>query len=420
MTTGAQETKRSFYRELLALAPSSAKAFVLRKQEEGLPLSTAENWRSHSLRGLHELSLYLPGKPAKIEKNLREKLAALKSPSGQWVRIVIVNGRFEPAFSDSVDPTRIEVQTIEQKESPLWSSKQSQGQLFYSEIIDHFGAESLAIKINAGVRLGLHLIHCFSSSDPEKNNLFLTRQALSLSKDVQLDLFESRVFVEELAPALHFQSREFELGEGSRLSLGSFGEKVSLKEFSNTRFICPEPNTELNIFRDGGQCDLSRIDEYFHLSGEGSRARLHTSASLTDEDVLDLRSHIDIKASKIDVAQNHRILLDGQSQSIFSGRIHIHENIRGVAAQQSSKALFLSEKAQSHSLPSLLIDSEDVKCAHGATMGQLSQDEIFYLQSRGISALDARSLLCRGFLLDGLSASTDLALWKERWSQAQG
>lgn len=93
-------------------------------------------------------------------------------------------------------------------------------------------------------------------------------------------------------------------------------------------------------------------------------------------------------------------ILDGDSKGIFTGKIFIHPKAQRVASGQLNKNLLLSKKAQVHSQPQLEIFADDVKCSHGSTTGQLSDEEVFYLEARGIPADKARSLLAHGFGLE--------------------
>lgn len=96
-------------------------------------------------------------------------------------------------------------------------------------------------------------------------------------------------------------------------------------------------------------------------------------------------------------------ILDGASRGVFSGRINVHKNAQKTDAKQTNKSLLLSKHAQVESKPQLEIFADDVKCTHGATIGQLDEESIFYLRSRGINHGDARSLLTFAFAGENLN-----------------
>mgnify|MGYP005686994099 FL=1 len=93
----------------------------------------------------------------------------------------------------------------------------------------------------------------------------------------------------------------------------------------------------------------------------------------------------------------HNIVADG-GKCTFNGRIHIHEDANGTDATLANKNLGLGKNATINTKPELEIYTDDVTCAHGATIGQLSDQELFYLTSRGISPESAQALLSEGFL----------------------
>ena len=95
--------------------------------------------------------------------------------------------------------------------------------------------------------------------------------------------------------------------------------------------------------------------------------------------------------------QLYKAVLDGKSQSVFAGRIRIERNAQAVNSKQYTKSLLMSEEAESDAKPALEIYADDVKANHGATVGQLDDAQIFYLQSRGITKEKARQLVATAF-----------------------
>jgi len=105
--------------------------------------------------------------------------------------------------------------------------------------------------------------------------------------------------------------------------------------------------------------------------------------------------------------EHYRSVLDDRSRSVFHGRIRVHENAQKTDAHQLNKSLLLSADAEADCKPQLEIYADDVKCSHGATVGQLDEASRFYLQSRGIDAETARALLTLAFAQEVL---TDLKI----------
>jgi Fe-S cluster assembly protein SufD len=121
------------------------------------------------------------------------------------------------------------------------------------------------------------------------------------------------------------------------------------------------------------------------------------------------RQHID-NHTRIDHARPHctshelyKGILDGKAHGVFNGKIVVHQDAQKTDAKQTNKTLLLSEDAVINTKPQLEIYADDVKCTHGATIGQLDADAIFYLRSRGLGRQEARSLLTYAFANDVIS-----------------
>jgi Fe-S cluster assembly protein SufD len=95
--------------------------------------------------------------------------------------------------------------------------------------------------------------------------------------------------------------------------------------------------------------------------------------------------------------QLYKGILDGKSRAVFNGKVFVRHGAQQTDAKQTNKNLLLSPEARVDTKPQLEIFADDVKCAHGAAVGQLDQDELFYLESRGIKPALARNLLTYGF-----------------------
>jgi Fe-S cluster assembly protein SufD len=95
--------------------------------------------------------------------------------------------------------------------------------------------------------------------------------------------------------------------------------------------------------------------------------------------------------------QLHKVVADGGGHSVFNGAVRVPRQAQRTDASQLSRSLLLSDRARVDTKPELEIVADDVRCAHGATISRLQQDELFYLRSRGIDADQAARLLLRGY-----------------------
>ncbi|WP_257311488.1 Fe-S cluster assembly protein SufD [Geothrix fuzhouensis] len=147
---------------------------------------------------------------------------------------------------------------------------------------------------------------------------------------------------------------------------------------------------------------LSRQQPWVHLA-EGAEASLDGLALLDGAQVADTHSFLHHAEPGASSHQLHKCIVDGKARAIFNGQIMVAKGAQGTDAQQQSRNLLLSETARVDTKPQLEIYADDVKCSHGAAVGQLDPEELFYLQSRGMNADDARNLLTYGFAADVLT-----------------
>jgi Fe-S cluster assembly protein SufD len=142
---------------------------------------------------------------------------------------------------------------------------------------------------------------------------------------------------------------------------------------------------------------LSRHDIEFRFNAEGGEAFIDGLYMIAEDQHADTHSVIDHRLPNCRSHQNYKGIVDGQARAVFNGKIFVRENASGTDGFQSNKNLLLSNDARVDTKPQLEIFNDDVKCAHGATVGQLEEEELFYLLSRGISENLARNLLTYGF-----------------------
>jgi Fe-S cluster assembly protein SufD len=112
---------------------------------------------------------------------------------------------------------------------------------------------------------------------------------------------------------------------------------------------------------------------------------------------MDSHMRVEHAAAHCDSRQFYTGILDGQSSSVFSGRIIVHPGAQKTDAKQTNRNLLLSDSATADTKPQLEIYADDVKCTHGATIGRLNEQAIFYLRARGVSLDAARSMLIHAF-----------------------
>ena len=161
---------------------------------------------------------------------------------------------------------------------------------------------------------------------------------------------------------------------------------------------------------------LNRHDLLVKMMGEGAECDLNGVCVTTDKQHADCHTCIEHIAPHCTSNENYRCIADKQSQIVFNGRIHIHPNAQKTLGSMSNKNLLLSSEAEIDSKPELEIYADDVKCAHGTTIGQLDETELYYLQTRGITYEQAKLMLTLGFVLEIVRAApiTNIAEYWEK------
>ena len=142
---------------------------------------------------------------------------------------------------------------------------------------------------------------------------------------------------------------------------------------------------------------ISRHNLGVLLAAEGAECSIDGLALIGARQLADTHSLIDHALPQCTSRQLHKCIVDGAAHAVFNGNIMVRAGAQRSDSSQSSRNLLLSGKARVDTKPQLEIFADDVKCAHGATVGQLDVDEVFYLKSRGLSDTAARKLLTYAF-----------------------
>lgn len=142
---------------------------------------------------------------------------------------------------------------------------------------------------------------------------------------------------------------------------------------------------------------ISRHDIEATFTAEGGEAWVDGLYMLNNSQHHDTHSLIDHAVPNCLSHQTYKGVMNDESRAVFNGKVFVREHARGTDAQQSNKNLLLSNEARVDTKPQLEIFNDDVKCSHGATVGQLEEEELFYLLTRGLPETLARNLLTYGF-----------------------
>src|SRR5574337_164711 len=158
---------------------------------------------------------------------------------------------------------------------------------------------------------------------------------------------------------------------------------------------------------------LSRVGIATRLAEPGAEAELLGLYLASGRQHMDHHTRIDHAQPRGTSRQLYKGVVDGAARAVFNGKVIVHPDAQGSDAQQSNRNLLLSEQAEVDTKPQLEIYADDVKCSHGATVGQLDAEQIYYLRSRGVGAAVARALLIHAFAAE-VVAQVGLAPLRER------
>jgi Fe-S cluster assembly protein SufD len=147
---------------------------------------------------------------------------------------------------------------------------------------------------------------------------------------------------------------------------------------------------------------LSRAEIHARLGGAGGMAQLNAAQLLAGNQHGDFTTVISHDAPHCASRQTVKNVLSGRARGVFQGKIEVARGAQKTDGYQMNQALLLSPDAEIDCKPQLEIYADDVKCSHGATVGALDEEQVFYLRSRGIPEAEARAMLVRAFLTEAL------------------
>ncbi len=213
---------------------------------------------------------------------------------------------------------------------------------------------------------------------------------------------------------------QIDLAKGARLKHYRIQENAEQAVVTQNTHVVMAEGAEYESFSLVLGANLSRNQIHVDMEGEQGACRLSGVNLLEGSRLADTTVTVEHKAPNCRSSQNYRSVATDKSVGVFQGKIHVHKEAQKTDGYQMAKSLLLSQQATINVKPELEIYADDVKCSHGATTGQLDEEALFYLRSRGIPEAEARDLLVQAFLsevIDGISnenirnQATEAAYW---------
>ena len=366
-------------------------------ERQGFPTLRQEEWRFTTVAPVGKTSFR---RPAAVDRaRLAAALEAFRLAG--TIELVFVDGRFDAALSATALPAGLTVtHGAEVAQADAWlGSVAGIDTRPFGALATALFEELAFVEVASGavVEEPLHLL--FYSTAQETPGASFPRTLICAGEHSQATVVESfagdagavyltcpvtEIVAEPSAVVDHykFQRDSREAFHLSGLALAtSRGASVSTHSFSL-----------------GGA--IVRHDIQARLAGEGSEATLNGLYLVDGRQVCDTHMRVDHVAPHCNSHELYKGILDGRSRAVFNGRIFVHKGAQKTDAKQTNRNLLLSDDALVNTNPQLEIFADDVKCTHGSTVGQLDDDAIFYLRSRGIGAEAAKSLLTYAFASD--------------------
>ena len=366
---------------------------------DGLPHARVEAWKYTPLRALERRSFMTANSTPEIGTEL---LAGIPVP-----RLVFVNGQFDAASSDIAEHVAgITVEVIDALAVDAIKLPADAPFARLNTVLAHTG---VAIRIDAGAEASAP-IHIICIGTP-----LAADAAWHLRHRIELGAGASCTVIEHLLASgehahLSTTRSEIVLGDGARLTHARVqDEAVRATGFLRTdaTLASDAGYTRIDLELGGG---LSRHELNVLLQGNGGRVNADGVLLADGRRHLDTRLGIQHIGRDTVCALRWRGLASQRGKAVFHGGITIHAGADGSEADLSNKNLLLSNEAEIDTQPVLEIYADEVKAAHGATVGQLDPTALFYLRSRGLTEADARRLLTAAFCREIVSGVEDASL----------
>ena len=383
----------------------------------GLPHRRIEAWHYTDLRALMRDALPVATAPgAPVLSALREEFAATGEMAAP--RLVLVDGFFAPELSSGL-PEGIKVSSLAgvlTEGRPdliaLLSSQDLAKDLGARESIVALNAalmqDGVVIEVAPGTVLAepIHLIHVTASRVPVAH---FSRSALIIGAGASIRLAESCHAAHHAGTVPTAQANAcliVSLGDGARLAhtamvTGTAPGSMRLE----TMMAWLGAEAKFDSFALVSGIGLIRRQIFVRFDGRGAEASLSGVSLLGGREHADTTLHVEHAAQACISRETFKYILDEEATGVFQGKIHVAPGAQKTDGKMLSRAVLLSDMAAMNNKPELEIFADDVVCGHGATCGSLDDDQLFYLQTRGLPLPEAEALLLEAFageLIDGL------------------
>jgi Fe-S cluster assembly protein SufD len=377
------------------------RAAATRYRELGLPGRKDEDWRQINLSAISEVERRVPDAPATLDLDTIERFEIADLDA---IRVVLVDGFLVPELSEISDlPAGVSIESLygaaEAGREPAVVGLRRDGgdqATGFEALNAAWFRDGLLLRVEADVKVErpVHVLHVSTKHD--QPTVVHPRIVVAAGRSAEATVVEDHVALDDsddfvnavvdlqLDENAHVEWVRVVRTGAEHLHVGS----IRSRQARDSRL------REHAMVVDG---ELVRQDVRAHLQGSNSEVTLNGLVVLDEKQVADNHTWVHHEVPHTRSEEVYRNVLDGKARGVFMGRVVVAEGAKGTDAQQNNANLLLSNDAQINTLPQLEIYNDDVKASHGATLGQLDQDGLFYLRSRGIDEATARGLLTFAF-----------------------
>jgi Fe-S cluster assembly protein SufD len=322
-------------------------------------------------------------------------------PGIEGNRIVLINGVFSKEHSN-INTADIIIQRL----TDALTEKNEDAVNNFGTVID-YKSDALAAWNRAGWTEGVLIsippnkvvekpIVIYNIINASTEVVCVARNLFVLGKNSEATIIEK---FDSVAAANHFTNyaNEIVICDNAQLNFYSIQNDAGNRYQYNLTQICQKRSSRLNTFTFTLRGKLLRNNLQLALDGEGIESHMYGLYLLDGDTHADNHTVVDHKQPNSFSNELYKGVMDGNSRGVFNGKIFVRPNAQKTNAFQANRNILLTDKATVNTKPQLEIWADDVKCSHGCTTGQIDEEALFYLQSRGISKETARAMMLYAF-----------------------
>lgn len=370
--------------------------------ENGIPGRTLEAWKYTDGAGF--LSDRAGIAPAGSKDKLAGLIAAALPVHQDCFRIVFLNGVYQPDASDASIPGLLEISSLfdpamdatDPRLGRLGASG-SLAQNVFANINMACAPGALSVRVPRGVALDKPVVVYSCITAEAARSMLFPRVIVEIEESAAADFIEVVSSENDSIAYSSFSVVETFVADNARLSYTLVNSHSREAFVFNALSGSVQSNAALQtgVFNFGSSTTRNEI--FTTLVGQNSRSDILGLNVLDARQAVDNHTVVDHAVPHCESYEMIKGIYDDSSKGIFDGTIIVRPDAQKTNAIQSNQSLLLSDSATSNAKPQLKIWADDVKCTHGATVGQLDEQALFYIRSRGVALEDARAMLIHAF-----------------------